>query len=562
VEGVVAAAGVLALIPLADFLIDSELSNPKSITQGVIAIAEQFGLSASFWLFGLLFVATNMIKAFFDVATRYSILRIKYTVVRCLVSETLTDFFRARWEFFARAEQGRLLNTFNKELNTVGDTLGALATQLAQLVQIGTYLVVPLCLNAYMTLTAMALALAMGAPLLLFQRIAYRLGKQNTETGNILSGAMNEVLSASRLILGFGRQQQSNDRVLHGFDEHVTVSIRSQSLNTFISAFFYPLGILATIVALGVAVESGTPVAEMAALLWSLLRALPLLGSLMTTHLTISSFLPSYEQLVNLRNQARQFEEVAGPRIFKSLKVGIELQNVSFSYPERTETLRNININIRKGEMIAIIGDSGSGKSTITDLILGLQTPQEGSVLIDELPIAEWRQNSFRERVGYVPQDPLLFHASIRDNLLWSYPDASESDLWTACRLSNAEAFILEFPDGLETIVGDRGARLSGGQRQRIALARALVRKPDILILDEATSALDAESEKLIQASIDQLVHGTTLIIVAHRLSTIRRADYVYVLRNGCIIESGEYSILSEKPGSYLDKMISAQVNR
>ena len=560
-EGLVAATGVLALIPLADFLLDPLLSNPKSITKIVIAFADYFGVTASFWLFGLIFVFSNAIKGIFDVATRYSILRIKYTIVRSLVSDTLSSFFKARWEFFARTEHGRLLNTFNKELNTVGDTLGALATQLAQLVQLGTYLVVPLWLNPSMTFTAMTLALILGAPLLFFQRLAYALGQQNTVTSNLLIGALNEVLSASRLILGFGRQQLSHEQVLRAFDEHVTVTIRSQSLSTIISAFFYPVGILATIVSLGVAVTSGTPVAEMAALLWSLLRALPLLSSLMSSQVTIRSFLPSYEQLVTLRDNAKQFEEIEGSRVFHSLEFGIELKDVYFAYPGRPETLKNINITIKKGEMIALIGESGSGKSTITDLILGLQSPIQGMLLIDKIPLNEWRQNSYRERIGYVPQDPLLFHASIRDNLLWAYPTASELDLWTACRMANAEAFIREFPDGLDTVVGDRGERLSGGQRQRIALARALVRKPDILILDEATSALDAESEKLIKASIDQLVHYTTLIIVAHRLSTLSRADHVYVLSNGRVAEKGKYADLSNKQGGYLAQLISTEIN-
>jgi ABC-type multidrug transport system fused ATPase/permease subunit len=561
-EGLVAAGAVIALVPLADFLIDPTLTNPNRITREVVAAAKQFDLSANFWFFGFLFVTSNVIKGLLDVATRYLILRIKYAVVRGLVSDTLTSFFKARWEFFVRSDQGRLLNTFNKELNTVGDTLGAMATQLAQVVQLGTYLVIPLWLNASMTLSAMALALALGAPLFFFQRIAYRLGKRNTETSNIMIGTVNEVLSAARLILGFGRQLESRDRVLRGFDQHVAVTIRSQSLVTAISVFFYPIGILATIVALGLAVDSGIPIAEMAALLWSLLRALPLLSSLMSTHVTLSSFLPSYEQLVSLRDQAKQLEEVAGPRMFKSLQFGVELRNVSFSYPGRTGTLRDINIMVKKGQMVALIGESGSGKTTITDLILGLQTPEKGVVQIDGFPLAEWYQNSFRGRVGYVPQDPLLFHASIRDNLTWSYPEASESDLWAACQMANAEAFVLKLPEKLDTVVGDRGVRLSGGQRQRIALARALLRKPDILILDEATSALDSESEKLIQASINHLAHGTTIIIVAHRLSTIKQADQIYVLHSGCIVETGNYDILSAKKEGYLAKMISIQAEK
>jgi ATP-binding cassette subfamily B protein len=210
--------------------------------------------------------------------------------------------------------------------------------------------------------------------------------------------------------------------------------------------------------------------------------------------------------------------------------------------------------------MVALVGESGSGKSTVTDLVLGLQIPGKGQVLIDGVPLGDWKQNSFRERVGYVPQDPQLFHSTIRDNLLWSYADAKEDDLWEALRLANAAAFVKELPQGINTVVGDRGVRLSGGQRQRIALARALLRKPELLILDEATSALDSESERLIQQSIEQVAHDTTILVVAHRLSTIAKADQVYVLRQGRVVEEGPFSVLSVRPGGILNAMLAAQL--
>lgn len=162
--------------------------------------------------------------------------------------------------------------------------------------------------------------------------------------------------------------------------------------------------------------------------------------------------------------------------------------------------------------MTALVGESGSGKSTVTDLVLGMQIPERGQVLIDGVSLGDWKQNSFRERVGYVPQDPLLFNTSIRNNLLWSFEQANEDDLWGALRLANAEGFVKELPQGIDTLVGDRGVRLSGGQRQRIALARALLRKPELLILDEATSSLDSESELLIQQSIEQVAQDTRIV--------------------------------------------------
>ncbi|KPA24447.1 ABC transporter, ATP-binding protein [Leptospira interrogans] len=318
---------------------------------------------------------------------------------------------------------------------------------------------------------------------------------------------------------------------------------------------------LAAVIAMGLAISELILISELAAVMWSLLACLPLIASLIQSNVSISNFLPSYEQLLSLREKAVRFQEIEGTRIFSKLENSIQLKDLSFTYPGRSKTLDCINLNILKGKMTAFAGESGAGKSTITDLILGLQIPDEGYVLIDGISLKEWKQNSFRERIGYVPQDPVLFHSSIRENLLWSMNSVAEKELWEALSLANAENFVRELPNGIDTVVGDKGTRLSGGQRQRIALARAILRKPELLILDEATSSLDSESETLIQRSIEQVAKGTTVIVVAHRLSTIAKADMVYVLSQGKILEQGSFAQLSVKPEGILEKMIKTQLS-
>jgi ABC-type multidrug transport system fused ATPase/permease subunit len=209
--------------------------------------------------------------------------------------------------------------------------------------------------------------------------------------------------------------------------------------------------------------------------------------------------------------------------------------------------------------MTALVGESGSGKSTIIDLLLGLQIPIKGEVLLDNIPLSDWKQNSFREKVGYIPQDPILFNTSIRNNLLWSKETANEEELYHSLELANAKFFVQQLPMGIDTIVGDRGVLLSGGQRQRIALARALLRQPEILILDEATSSLDTESEKSIKLSIDTLSKKMTILIVAHRLSTISSSDYVYVLQTGQVVEEGQYKDLASNLNSIFSFMLMNQ---
>ncbi len=560
-EGAAAAMSILAIVPMADFLFDPSLEKSSRITQVVVGAFATFGWPLTFWTLGILFISFNLLKGTLEVAIRYAIFRIKYAVVRGLFGDALRTFFRARWEFFSSSDHGSLLNTLNTELNTIGDTFGQLALLVAQIVQLSICLVVPLCLNATMTLAALGLALLFGSPFMLLHGVSYRLGKRNTETANVVMGILSEMLGAARLILSFGRQAQARERYLSAFDQHVHFTLRLQTIGVAVPNLFKPLAMLAAVVAMGFALQRQAHISELAAVMWSLLASLPILAALLHGNVNISNFLPSYEQLVALRKRAAEFEEVEGQRVFSRLERGVVLKDVDFTYSGRSQTLTRLNLSIRKGQLTALVGESGAGKSTVTDLVLGLQVPGRGQVLIDGVPLSDWRQNSFRERIGYVPQDPLLFHASIRDNLLWSFEGADEGDLWEVLRLANAGNFVEELPHGIDTVVGDRGVRLSGGQRQRIALARALLRKPELLLLDEATSALDSESERLIQQSIEQVAHDRTILVVAHRLSTVAKADQVYVMRQGRVVEEGPFSVLSVKPGGILNAMLAAQLS-
>jgi ATP-binding cassette subfamily B protein len=330
-------------------------------------------------------------------------------------------------------------------------------------------------------------------------------------------------------------------------------------LNIIVHNLFYPLAIISLIIGMTVSMSSGAKISELAAVMWSLLAALPILGGMLQARVAINSFLPSYQQLTSLLKTAEVFIDTSGDRNFKRLERNISLKGVCFTYPGRNATLINVDLELIKGEMTALVGHSGSGKTTVIDLVLGLQVPSHGVVLIDGISLNEWDINSFRGRVGYVPQDPQLLNCSIRDNLLWSFGLASDFELEEALRLSNALDFVRNLPNGIDTVVGDRGINLSGGQRQRIALARALMRKPELLILDEATSALDSESELLIQQSIEQVASGTTILVIAHRLSTIAKANKVYVLQQGEIVEEGSFAALSMQSDGILNSMIKAQ---
>jgi ABC-type multidrug transport system fused ATPase/permease subunit len=549
---VFSALSVLAIVPLGDFLLDPSLESPSRVTIYFLVLLKILRISPNFFVFSGFFIAINFFKSAAETIIHYIVVRVKYDATRGIIDNAFSAFFKARWEFFSESDQGTLLNTFIKELNSVGGAFELLANQAAKSVQFLVYLLIPLWLNLSIALITVGLSLLFCAPFFLTHKFSFRLGQLCTETANKTMGILNETFTGVRIILGFGCQAQAHERYFDSYDQHVQAQTKAQVLGASVGNLYKPLGMTAGVIALGFSMENDAQLSELVAVFWSLLSALPLLGLILQGNVGIKNLLPAFDQLELLREKAISLQEIEGKQIFQRMTEGVELKNVFFTYNGREQTLRDVQIIIEKGHMTALVGESGSGKSTITDLVLGLQIPEKGVVVLDGLDLGQWKQNSFRQRVGYVPQDPFLFNTSIRKNLLWSHNKATDEELWECCRIANADIFIKELPEGMDTVVGDRGVRLSGGQRQRIALARALLRRPELLILDEATSSLDTESERLIQKSIDHLVGGhMTMLVIAHRLSTIIRADMIYVLKKGRIIEQGSYTELLEKKGHF-----------
>jgi subfamily B ATP-binding cassette protein MsbA len=243
-------------------------------------------------------------------------------------------------------------------------------------------------------------------------------------------------------------------------------------------------------------------------------------------------------------------EVVDGPETISTFTDRIRLERVGFRYGD-APVLEDLTLEIRRGETVALVGPSGVGKSTLADLILRLYDPVSGRITMDGHDLRSFRQREYRRLFGVVSQEALLFNTTVRENIAYGLPDASEEDIARAARIANAHDFIQELPQGYDTVVGDRGIRLSGGQRQRIAIARAIVGRPPILVLDEATSALDTESEKAVQQAIERIIHETTSIIIAHRLSTVLHADQIVVLADGRVEAVGRHESLLRDSATY-----------
>ena len=275
-------------------------------------------------------------------------------------------------------------------------------------------------------------------------------------------------------------------------------------------------------------------------------------GSLPDLYANIQKTFGAIENLMVIINDETENDGKEG-KLKKGIVGNISFKNVSFNYPQRPDisVLEKVSLDISKNAQVALVGSSGSGKTTIASLILSFYHVQHGELLIDSERIGDYDLKYLRSQMAYVPQDVLLFSGSIYDNIIFGKPNATDEEVIEAAKKANSWEFISSFPEGIKTEVGDRGIQLSGGQKQRIAIARAILKDPTILILDEATSALDSESEKLVQDALEILMKGRTSIVIAHRLSTVKKADQILVLDKGSIAESGKHKELMDKDGMY-----------
>jgi ATP-binding cassette subfamily C protein len=301
--------------------------------------------------------------------------------------------------------------------------------------------------------------------------------------------------------------------------------------------------------------------AEVLLLLFLFARVMPRLTSLYGGVHGLLGLLPSFRAVMDLQARCDAAREPA-PAADAPVRLTrhVRCEGVSFGYPARTSlAIADLDVTIDAGSTTAIVGVSGAGKSTLADLLLGLLRPSSGRVLIDDVALDPSRLSAWREQIGYVAQDTFLFHDTVRANMRWACPDATDADILDAFRQAAADRFVAALPQGLDTVLGDRGMRLSGGERQRLALARALLRKPSLLILDEATSALDSDNERLVLQSIQALHGRVAIVLISHRLSTLRGADTVYVLDGGRVVEAGSWQGLLARADSRLASLVRAQ---
>lgn len=451
------------------------------------------------------------------------------------------------WLFFSRNRASTFTHALTAEVERVGYGGQQIISTLSSALVLLVYFLVAWLLSAMVTAAVVICGIVLVFGLKGKLSISREKGTELSEDVNAMYGALTEHLDGMKTVKSYGAQERNkarflslNKRIMKDVIEHVRNINNTQFLFSTGSVLVLAGALLVMIQALHL------PGAVVLVLLYLFFQIIPRFNSIQLSYQGFANMLPSFMNIINIKAscEAAAEREVEREQDI-ALRNSIELRDASFSYDDDGKSaVEHINLKVDVGEMTAIVGTSGAGKSTLADLMMGLIEPQKGEILIDGLPLNAERLEAWRSRIGYVAQETFLFHDTVRANLLWARPDATEDDLHKALYLAAADDFVARLPDGMETVLGDRGVLLSGGERQRLALARALLREPSLLILDEATSNLDSENERRIQRAIEALHGDMTIVAITHRLSTIRNADQIYVLENGRLIERGDWKTL------------------
>lgn len=494
------------------------------------------------------------LESLFDYLSAVTWRGISQDIEHKLRSDTFKNVLSLDMTYFENKSSGRLMAILNDDVNQLERFLDTGANKLLQtattvIVIGGTFL--------YISPT-IALFAFIPIPIIIFgsfkftTTIATRYEKIR-ETIETLNNSLSNSISGILNVKSFTRENVEYNRIRSASNEVKSANYHAIKL----SAAFIPIirvailfGFTATLLIGGfLALEGEIRVAMYSVLLFITQRLLWPLTELGDTFDLYQRAMASFKRILNLKEEKPSI--IDGLKEYETLENGIMLNNAVFSYTQGFEVLKKINLNIEAGKTTAIVGSTGSGKSTLIKLLLRLYDLDSGEINFDATELKQLKLESLRRNIGLVSQDVFLFEGSVFENIAYGNLDASNEEVWNAANQSEATDFINQLPNKENTIVGERGQKLSGGQRQRISIARAILKNPEILILDEATSAVDNETEAAIQRSLDMLKQNRTVIVIAHRLSTIRNADKIYVLENGEIVESGSHEELLQNKDVY-----------
>lgn len=504
----------------------------------------------------LLFLTALALKILASYAAAYISVLVQEGVVKALRLRLWRHLLRLDLSVFQRTRGGQLTTALVSDADQVKQVVVAvLAGFFQNFISIITMLAVMLALSWRLTIGVLLLAPILVIGVRLLQARLKRYARIFTHERGELTATITERLGAMKLIRAFGAESLEAEAFAQQTERYRKGYVRTQRfalLTSPVSELFGGAVIMLILWAAtnqgvsGVALDGPSSIAFLvtAARLLSPIKVITQVPSLLAVAEA------SAERIFQVLDIPDAEQDVPGaPEA--SFTRDLVFAGVTFGYDPERPVLHEVSFRVAKGEVVALVGPSGAGKTTLLELVPRFYDPQQGAILLDDLPLTALSRASLRRQIAVVSQDTVLLHDSVRANIAYGRPGASEVAVEVAARAANAHDFIAALPDGYNTVLGERGTRLSGGQRQRIAIARALLRDAPILILDEATSALDTESERLVQEAIDRLMQDRTVLVIAHRLATVRDADRILVLEDGRVIESGTHQLLHGRGGLY-----------
>ncbi len=455
-----------------------------------------------------------------------------------------------------RKQTGDLISRVTGDIDSVQSFLASgLLSSLVSILTLFGMIGVMFYINWQFTLIALSIVPLLFGVVFTYTRKIKKASRAVRKKEGEMASIIQEVFSAVRVVRAFAREEYEQRRYEVESMESVGMALRARGLKAKLSPLVEMIVACGTCMVLWFGARM---VLDGSLSAGSLIVFVLYLGKMYKPMQELSKMTDTYtkaavawERIQEVMETKRDVEDLPGAVQAPAFEGRIEFEHVAFSYDAKSPVLRDVSFRIEPGEMAALVGPTGSGKTTITSLVARFYDPTAGAVKIDGIDIRQFQQASLRQQISFVLQETLLFHGTIASNIAYGKSGATMEEIVRAAEEANATEFIDQMPDGYDTIVGERGVTLSGGQRQRIAIARALIRNLPILILDEPTSGLDAESEKLVFDALDRLMLGKTCIVIAHRLSTIRRADRIFVVQGGAIVETGRHAELLAKNGLY-----------
>lgn len=506
------------------------------------------------WLAFIIVIVKNM----FLYLQGFYMAYVQQSVIRAFRNKLFEKYQRLSLDYFHKRRTGQIISRVTNDVMVLNDAVdigfNQLVTDSVMVLVLSSFLVI---LSWKLTLLSLVIMPVVFGFIWFVGKKLRKYSERSQERMADVNTILEEATSNIRIVKAFSMEKFESKKFFHATSEFFRALLRM----TRIRHLATPINdILATIAGIIILLYAGTRIIEgtgelttgdFMTFVVAMLSLIKPVKSLSQVHIKLQEGMAAAERIFSVLDTDETIKEVAKPQVIKTFSNCIKYENISFSYNNKEQVLKDISFEVKQGEVVAIVGPSGAGKSTLLDLLPRFYDPQAGSIMIDGINIKEMPLNSLRGLMGIVTQETYLFNDTIKNNIAYGQNGILSDKIKNAAMMANAHQFIEEFEKGYDTLVGNRGVMLSGGQRQRLAIARALLKDPQILIFDEATSALDTESEMLVQEAIDRLMTERTTLVIAHRLSTIKNANRIIVMEKGRIIEAGNHNKLISQDGLY-----------